>query len=163
MADSVQEATSVQVSTTVAATPEQLYAMVADLTRMSDWSPENSGNEWVGGATGANPGARFKGKNANGSRRWQTMCTIVVAEPGRELSWEVRAFGRPVAVWRYQFAPDDAGGTVVTESMDDRRGMFLRLLGNAGTGVSDRFRHNTETMRVTLERLKAAAEAGATG
>jgi len=47
---------------------------------------------------------------------------------------------------------------VVTESTEDRRGMLFRVFGNTASGVSDRHTHNAETMRITLERLKAAAE-----
>jgi hypothetical protein len=77
-----------------------------------------------------------------------------------ELAWEARAFGRPVAVWRYRFEPDGDGGTVVTESTEDRRGMLFRAFGSTASGVSDRRTHNAETMRMTLERLKEAAESG---
>jgi len=149
----------VQVSATMTAPPDTLYAMVADLPRMGDWSPENAGGEWIGGATGATLGARFKGRNENGRKRWQTVCTVIAADPGRELAWEARAFGRPVAIWRYRFSPDGAGGTEVTESTEDRRGLLFRAFGSTASGVSDRRSHNAETMRITLERLKAAAEA----
>jgi hypothetical protein len=50
---------------------------------------------------------------------------------------------------------------VVTESTEDRRGVLFRVFGNTASGVSDRHTHNAETMRITLERLKAAAEAPA--
>jgi hypothetical protein len=148
----------VEVTQKMGGTPDHLYELVADLPRMGQWSPECSGCEWLGGATEPRPGARFKGKNENGRKRWQTVCTVTVAEPGRELAWEARAFGLPVALWRYRFASDGAGGTVVTESTEDRRGLLFRVFGNTASGVSDRHTHNAETMRVTLERLKAAAE-----
>jgi uncharacterized protein YndB with AHSA1/START domain len=153
----------VEVSATIAATPEKLYDMVADLPGMGRWSPEAAGGEWLDGATEARPGARFKGKNENGRKRWQTVCTVIAAERGREVAWESRAFGLPVALWRYRFAPDGAGGTEVTESTEDRRGMLIRAFGGTATGVSDRRTHNADTMRVTLERLKAAAEAPSPG
>jgi hypothetical protein len=153
----------VEVTQTMTATPEHLYEMVADLPRMGEWSPECAGGEWLGTATGPFPGARFKGRNENGRKRWQTVCTVIVAEPGRELAWEARAFGLPVAVWRYRFTPDGDGGTVVTESTEDRRGFLFRAFGSTASGVSDRRTHNAETMRVTLERLKAAAESGGGG
>jgi uncharacterized protein YndB with AHSA1/START domain len=149
---------TVEVSTRITATPEHVYALVSDLTRMGEWSPENTGGQWLGAATGPVIGARFKGSNKNGSRKWQTTCTIIVAEPGRELAWESRAFGQPVAVWRYRFAPDGVNATLVTESMEDRRGKLFRVLGNTATGVKDRASHNAESMRVTLERLKRAVE-----
>jgi Polyketide cyclase / dehydrase and lipid transport len=153
----------VEVSTTVAATPERLYELVADLPGMGRWSPECAGGAWIGGATGARVGARFKGKNENGGKRWQTVSTVIVAEPGREVAWESKAFGLPVAVWRYRFASGADGGTEVTESTEDRRGVFLRVFGATATGVSDRRTHNAETMRVTLEQLKTAAEGSPSG
>jgi hypothetical protein len=135
-----------------------VYALVADLARMGEWSPEATSVKWLGGASGARSGARFRGTNRNGWHRWRTTCTVVRAEPGAELSWEARTFGLPVALWRYVFAPDGAGGTVVTESTQDRRGSLVRVVGTLATGVRDRAPHNEETMRATLEHLKAAAE-----
>jgi uncharacterized protein YndB with AHSA1/START domain len=149
----------VEVAATINAAPERLYALVADLPRMGEWSPECAAVVWLGGSTAAAPGVRFKGTNKNGGKRWQTVCTITAADPGRELSWEARAFGLPISHWRYRFASDGTGGTVVTESAEDRRGMLLRAFGKTASGVGDRHSHNAETMRVTLERLKAAAEA----
>ena len=148
----------VDVSETIAATPDDLYEMVADLPRMGDWSPECAGGEWLDDVKEPRPGARFKGRNENGTKTWRTVCTITAAVPGREIAWESRAFGRPVAFWRYRFAPDGHGGTVVTESTEDRRGLFLRAFASTATGVSDRRTHNVETMRITLGRLKVAAE-----
>jgi uncharacterized protein YndB with AHSA1/START domain len=148
----------VEVSTTMAVAPDHVYDMVSDVTRMGEWSPECTGGEWLGTATGARPGARFRGKNENGPKRWQTVCTVLVAEPGQELAWESRVFGRPVALWRYRFAPGGDGTTVVTESTQDRRGAIFRALGSKVSGVSDRRTHNADSMRVTLERLKVAAE-----
>jgi uncharacterized protein YndB with AHSA1/START domain len=148
----------IEVSQTITASPEQVYELVADLPRMGEWSPECADCEWLDGVDEARTGARFKGKNENGRRRWQTVCTVIVAERGHELAWEARAFGRPVALWRYRFTPDGADGTVVTESTEDRRGIIFRMFGNAASGVSDRRTHNAETMRVTLDRLKSTAE-----
>ena len=64
----------VEVSAQMAAAPEKLYDLVADLPRMGEWSPECAGGEWLGGATAARPGVRFRGKNENGRKRWQTVC-----------------------------------------------------------------------------------------
>jgi uncharacterized protein YndB with AHSA1/START domain len=142
----------------VAAPPQRVYDLVADLTRMGEWSPECVRCDWLGGATAPRPGARFKGRNRNGRYRWSTTGTILTAEPGKELAWESRSLGLAVAEWRYQFRPDDKGGTTVTESTEDRRGRFMRILGPIASGVRDRGPRNTEGMRATLQRLKAAAE-----
>jgi uncharacterized protein YndB with AHSA1/START domain len=149
---------AIEESIDVDAPPERVYAMVADLSRMGEWSPENQGGKWLGGATGAAEGARFKGRNRRGWRRWSTVARVVTAEPGREVAWESSAFGLKVALWRYRFEPDGKGGTTVTEATEDRRGRLMLFIGRSATGVADRGGENRKNMRLTLERLKAAAE-----
>ena len=56
----------VSVTREIDASAETVWAMVSDVTRMGEWSPETDGGAWLGGATGAAPAAndsRFvKGK-----------------------------------------------------------------------------------------------------
>ncbi len=85
---------------------------------------------------------------------------MVAATPGRSFAFEVTYFRLPVATWRYELGPNDRGGTVLAESVEDERGRFLRAVSPLITGSPDRGRRNTETMRATLARLKAAAEHG---
>ena len=40
-------AEQVSVTTEIAAPVEQVWAMVSDLTRMGEWSPENEGATWL--------------------------------------------------------------------------------------------------------------------
>lgn len=54
----------VSVTQEIAAAPERIWALVTDLPRMNEWSPENNGGEWSEGATGPALGARFKEKTA---------------------------------------------------------------------------------------------------
>ena len=150
----------VEASATIAALPETAYAAIAEVTRMGEWSPENAGATWLGGATEARPGARFTGHNRNGRHRWSTSCTIVTADPGREISWEVRStFNLPVSLWRYRFTPDGSGGTTVTESVQDRRGALIRTFAPLVTGIKDRPARNRATIEATLAELKRALEA----
>jgi len=152
---------SVSVSTFIAAPPEKVYDLVADVTRMGEWSPETVRCRWLDGATGPAVGARFTGTNALKSRRWRTVCRVAAADRGREFAFEVTGAGfLPVALWRYELRPAD-GGCEVTEHWTDRRGLFLKVFGSAATGVADRAAHNRRGMAQTLERLKAAAEATA--
>jgi uncharacterized protein YndB with AHSA1/START domain len=152
MAEAIEE------SIDIAAPPERVYEMVADLCRMGEWSPENQGGQWLRGATGAAPGARFKGRNRNGWRRWSTVAHVVTADPGREVAWESRAFGFKIALWRYRFVPNGNGGTTVVESTKDLRGGVMNVVGPLVTGVRDRSGDNTKNMRATLVQLKTAAE-----
>ncbi|MBV8159349.1 MAG: SRPBCC family protein [Acidimicrobiia bacterium] len=150
----------IEESIDIAAPPERLYDMVSDLSRMGEWSPENQGGKWVGGATGAAEGARFKGSNRNGWRKWSTVATVVTANPPKEVAWETKAMGMKVALWRYRFEPKGTGGTTVTESTEDRRGAVMKVLGRTASGVADREAQNKQNMRATLEQLKKAAESG---
>jgi hypothetical protein len=151
----------VTVETEVRAAPEAIYDLVADMPRMGRWSPECERVEWTGGATGPLIGARFTGHNRNGWHRWSTHGTVTVAERGREFAFEIRTIlNLPVARWSYRFDAGPSGACLVTESTEDRRGRFMTVLGRLATGVGDRASRNKETMTSTLERLRAAAEAG---
>lgn len=149
-----------EVTTTIDAPPEKVYALVSDLPRMGKWSPECVRCEWIAGATEAAPGARFKGYNRRGVRRWSTKSEVVVAEPGQEIAWETRSvFDLPVARWGYRIEPAAGGGSKVTETWRDQRGALMKVLGLLASGVSDRETHNTAGMEATLQRIKAEAEA----
>lgn len=148
----------VSVSREIDASPDTVWAMVSDVTRMGEWSPETHGATWIKGATGPAPGAKFKGGNRNGKKQWNTVATVVDADPGRCFAFTVQAVGLPIAEWRYTIEPT-ATGCRVTETWIDRRGKIAATLGKPVSGVADRATHNREGMEQTLERLKAAAEA----
>lgn len=149
-----------EVSVRVDASPETIYSLVSDLPRMGEWSPECYRCTWRGGATEAVEGARFKGYNRRGIRRWTTHGTVVTAKPGAELAFDVDSVGNlPVARWRYRIIPEGDGACTVTEAWEDRRGALIKFVGSLVSGVFDRTTHNAEGMRATLERIKAEAEA----
>ena len=150
---------STEVSVDVKASPAAVYEMVSDLPRMGRWSPECTRCDWLGGATAAVPGAKFKGRNRRGPRRWSTTGTVVSARPGEELSFDITSvFGLPVARWTYRITANGEGGSTVVEQWDDRRNGLMKVLGRLATGVADRKEHNTAGMRATLDRIKAEAE-----
>lgn len=152
-------AATTEVSIDVQAPPERIYALVSDLPRMGEWSPECVKCVWKGGADQAEPGARFKGYNRRGWRRWSTNGEVVSAEPGRELSFDISALGLPAARWTYVVEPTGDRECRVTERWEDQRGRLMKWLGVIGTGVTDREAHNEVGMQATLERIKAEAEA----
>lgn len=150
----------ISVTQDIDAPAERVWTMVADLPRMAEWSPENAGATWLRGATGPVPGATFSGSNENGNKKWKTSGTIVDADPGRLLSFRIKAKGFKVAEWRYAFETT-ATGCRVTETWIDQRGFIAKTLGKPVSGVADRVEHNRSTMEQTLERLKQAAESAA--
>ena len=147
----------ISVSRDIGAPAERVWAMVADVTRMGEWSPETEGAKWLRGANGAQPGAKFRGTNRNGKKKWDTVATIGAVEPGRLLSFRVTAVGFKVAEWRYAFEPTPTGCRV-TETWIDERGRVVKVLGKPVSGVGDRSEHNRAGMEQTLDRLKAVAE-----
>lgn len=148
----------VSVERTIAASPDALWKMVSDVTRMGEWSPENVGGVWTKGATGPAVGARFKGKNQSGKKSWSTDCTVTSATPGESFVFEAKAGPFKIAEWRYLF--EAAGdGCKVTETWTDRRGATVKFLGKIISGVDDRAKHNRTGMETTLEKLDAAATA----
>jgi uncharacterized protein YndB with AHSA1/START domain len=147
-----------QVRVHIDAPPEDVWALVADLERMGEWSPECQRVQWLAGARSpATPGARFKGWNRYGLMRWSMTCEVKSAAPGRELSWSTVQRGRELVRWRYQFEPAD-GGTDVTESFEV---IWLPFTARLAEDVlmRDRDRRREQAMRTTLNRIKDIAEA----
>lgn len=151
--------TSVSVSRPIAAPASQAWALIADLSRMGEWSPENTGGAWVKGATGPAEGARFKGSNAHGKHRWKTDVKVTTCVPDRAFAFDVTVAGAKVARWAYEIEATDTG-CVVTETWTDNRGWLARTLGKPVSGVSDRESHNRAGMETTLANLAAACESG---
>ncbi len=149
--------TSIAVTHDIAAPPDAVWALLTDLPRMGEWSPENTGGTWVKGATGPAMGARFVGTNQNGKRRWKTQVTVVTFTPSTAFEFEVTAGGVKVARWGYAIEPTDAGCTV-TETWTDNRGRLAKALGKPVSGVDDRGTHNRAGMELTLTNLAAALE-----
>jgi len=59
------------------ATPDAVYGILTDLSRISDVSPECYKAEWEGGATGPEVGAAFRGYNTAGENSWDAGCVVV--------------------------------------------------------------------------------------
>lgn len=140
-------------------TAKAAYDLVSDLPRMGELSPENLGGRWVRGASGPAVGARFRGRNRNGWRRWSTSVRVTAADPGRELAFVVHAAGVvPVSRWRYVFA-DGEGGCTISETWTDQRPGWFKGPAGLVTGVMDREAATAVGIEHTLARVKAVLEA----
>jgi uncharacterized protein YndB with AHSA1/START domain len=141
----------------MAAPPEKIWALVSDVTRIGEYSPETFDGEWLDGATGPAVGARFRGhvkRNGKGPIYWTT-CRVLVSEPGREFTFGVGTGDEPLSTWGYKLTP--AGdGTDVTESFALAPTWWLRLYWKLFGWT--RGRTNRDGMRTTLERIKAEVE-----
>lgn len=143
----------------MAAPAARVWDLVADVTRIGEFSPETFEAEWLDGAAGPGPGVRFRGhvrRNGRGPVYWTT-CTVVASEPGREFAFTVAGpGGTTVNTWRYELRPA-AGGTDVTESFELADLLATRLYWMLAGRA--RRRTNLDGMRATLDRIRAIAEA----
>jgi hypothetical protein len=136
---------------------EAVWALVTDVTRIGEYSPETFEAEWLDGATGPAVGARFRGhvkRNGRGPTYWSP-CVVTVCEPNRAFAFGVGNPDRILNTWRYDLEPAGTG-TDVTESFRLTDGLPMRLYW--GLFGRWRGRTNREGMRTTLERMKTALE-----
>ena len=149
-------------SVDVEAPPDLVWRLVSDLPRMGRLSPENAGGRWLRGATGPALGARFRGTNRRGWRRWSTSVVVTECEPGRRFAFEVSSFGLAISRWTYEVTPRGAG-TTLTESWDYRAGRLMSRLGPVVSGVADRAAFTATSIEQTLAAVQRYAEAEAAG
>jgi hypothetical protein len=144
----------------IAAPAEHVYALISDMPRMGEWSPECAKVEWTGDADGPAVGATFVGHNVGGPMglmKWSRTGTVRIATPGEEFAFSTAEGGQEGTVWRYELAAVP-GGTRVRESYRvDRIPAWARIIDVP----TNRARELREAMEHTLIRLKAAAEASA--
>jgi hypothetical protein len=149
--------TEITRSTDIDAPAERVWSLVSDLPRMGELSPENTGGRWLPPATGPAVGARFRGANRQGWRRWSTAVRVTDCQPGRTFAFDVRSLGMGVAEWSYLITPTNAGCTV-TETWRDRRGRAMVVIGLLASGIADRSAYTASSMEQTLAALKQRAE-----
>ncbi len=140
------------------APPEKVWALVSDITKMGEYSPEVVEAEWLGGATGPALGARYRGhvkRNENWPILYWTTCEITECVPGQVFEFAVMMRDRAVNTWRYEFRPT-ATGTEVTESFDLGDNLFTKIWRPIGGFMRER--RNRRDMLRTLERIKEVAE-----
>ena len=149
------------VSIDIAASPDRVYDLVSDITRMGEWSPECYRCSWTKGATGPAVGARFKARNKGGrGPSWFNTPVVTAADPGREFAFNRSGPGIGSYTWRYVFEAIPIG-TRLTESFTAERplGRAMTWLTMKWTGSGDRDADLHQGMLTTLSRIKAAAEA----
>lgn len=136
--------------------PATVFAVVTDVTRMGEWSPECTAGRWVDGATGPAVGAKFEGDNAlviGGItlKRWTTTSEVTECDPGRVFAFVAEGY----TTWRYEMEPVD-GGTRLTESFAfETASAVQRFLYET---VARRPSSMVKGMQQTLDAIKASLE-----
>ena len=142
---------------TVAAPPERVWALLADLSRMPEWSPELVRMVPLKPG-GLRVGQWYLGVNRRRVAVWPTRSVVSLLEPGRAVGWDTTSSG---ARWIWEIAPDGAG-THVVHRRPVPRGLtgVSRVFAPLVLGGSESHADELEAgMAQTVARLKAAAEA----
>jgi hypothetical protein len=149
----VQPQARVQVSVDVP--PDAVWDVVRDVTRTGEWSNECHVVTWLGGATEAVPGARFRGRNRAGIFRWGRECEVLTCD-GWELRWRTvpTALYPDSSVWTIRLAETDGGGTRIEQSYEGRGPKVLMLVYGL---LIPSHRDRSEELVDDLRRLAAVA------
>jgi uncharacterized protein YndB with AHSA1/START domain len=146
-----------EVSAWMDAPPEKVWALVSDVARIGEFSPETFEAQWTGGSSGPEVGATFRGhvkRNGVGPTYWAP-CRVTSCVPNERFEFVVGSDSVAVNNWGYRLEAQD-GGTIVTEYFRLEPSLYLRaywtLLGRL------RGRTNETGMLTTLERMKAVLE-----
>jgi hypothetical protein len=157
----------VEVATRIGAPREAVWAVITDVTRMSEFSPELVKARWLDtGVERPVVGARFSGTNNLGGFEWARVCTVVTAEEPTTFAYIVgdRFDGTPTGEWRFEIETDGSGTVLRQRFSHTREGRSgTRLLAeqdpaNAESIIDVRRSVLERGMATTLEAIKKAIE-----
>ncbi|MCE5292324.1 MAG: SRPBCC family protein [Nocardiaceae bacterium] len=143
----------------VAATPSQLFGVVADVTRIIEWSHECRRARWHGPSSGPLVGARFRGWNRSGLLVWSRMNTILEVEPTRRLVWQTGGFLGifDSTIWMLTFDELPDGRTRIEQSY--RIVKLVPWWGKAMSLINPAHRDRSAALNADLVRLGEVAVA----
>jgi uncharacterized protein YndB with AHSA1/START domain len=142
--------------TVVDAPPEAVWAVLADVRRMPELSPELVGMVPLRRG-GLRPGQWYLGVNRRKAVLWPTRSVVAEVDPGRRVSWDTTSSG---ARWIWELVPEGAGTRVVHRrpvpaGLTPLSAVFAKaFLGGVG-GHADELEAG---MAESVARLKAAVE-----
>jgi len=145
-------------SVVVAAPAEAVYAIVSDVTRIPEWSPETVRTAWTGPD-------RFASWNRRHLALWKTPARVVTREPGRAFGFVVEIpGGKDWTEWTYRVEDGPEPGTCVL-SEEFRMCMRLPFAARAYEllflFVRDRRTDLQANLETCVQRIRDIAEAAA--
>lgn len=138
----------------ITAPVDAVWALVSDVCRMAEWSPQVVSVR-PKGAPGL--GMRFTNLNRAGELEWVTHGEVVRFEPGRELAFRIE---ENWTVWSLSLAPEGDGTRLVQRrESPDGLSQLSREFTDAHLGGPQQFAATMrEGMAETLAAIKATAE-----
>jgi len=137
----------------IPASPDAIFALLADPSRHRDIDGSGSVREAKGTPQRVKLGDKF-GMQMKAGIPYSMVSTVIEFEDGRRIAWQSRppgVFGKISGgrIWRYELEPVD-GGTRVTETWD-----ISQEVGTKFMLTSSRVhQHTREAMEKTLENIE---------
>jgi uncharacterized protein YndB with AHSA1/START domain len=141
----------------IAAPPATVWALVSDVRRMPEWSPQVASTRLRKGFERCEVGTEFTNLNREGELEWTTHGEITRFEEDRLIAFRIK---ENYVVWSFSLEPTD-GGTLLTQRRETPDGLSDLSMEWTDTYLGGQAAFTDlmrASMRQTLERLKAAAE-----
>lgn len=142
----------------IAASVADVWALVSDVRRIPEWSPQVDSTRLRAGAEEVALGVEFTNRNSEGELVWTTHGTIVRFEPEREIAFRIE---ENWVVWSFELAPTSDDGTLLTqrrETPDGLSELSIELTDGFMGGQQVFTQRLLDGMGTTLEAIRAAAE-----
>jgi hypothetical protein len=141
-----------EVSTTIeiAATPENVWAVLADLANYAKWHPVYVG---VTGQLAAGSTLTITTTHPTTGRTMTAKVNVRTAEPGTELRWASRLLGVTISKRTFRLSPA-ADGTLLVQT-----GTYRGLGGGRGRAITNVVGRIQDTFVAINEAIKQQAEA----
>ncbi|MDN5718016.1 MAG: SRPBCC family protein [Janibacter sp.] len=154
-----QNAPLLETTTEIAATPQEVWAVITDPRALGGLSDQVLRTHVVGTAP-VGLGTRTININRRGPLVWPTRAKVVRFEPHRDYAFRVKD---NASTWSFELEPSATGGTTVTHRREAANGttkVSMVLQDKVLGGVADFDREMEAGMATTLQRLKALLERG---
>ena len=141
-----------EVSTTIeiAATPENVWAVLADLANYAKWHPVYLG---VTGQLAAGSTLTITTTHPTTGRTMTAKVKVLTAEPGTELRWVSKLLGLTISERRFLLSPADGGTSLVQD------GTYRGLGGSRGRSTVKAISRIQDSFVAINQAIKQQAEA----
>lgn len=146
---------TLEASIDVDASPDKVWAIVSDLKRMGEWSPQCKLMKVFGGDV--RKGTTTLNVNKKGLLVWPTTSKVVDFEPNKSIAFRVN---ENKTIWSYTLTPRDGGTTVVEkrEAPTGTSAVSTFLVKNVLGGIEQFDVELVDGMNRTLQRIKTESE-----
>nr|WP_206031204.1 SRPBCC family protein [Rhodococcus sp. B10] len=146
---------TLEASIDVDASPDKVWAIVSDLKRMGEWSPQCKLMKVFGGDV--RKGTTTLNVNKKGLLVWPTTSKVVDFEPNKSIAFRVN---ENKTIWSYTLTPKDGGTTVVEkrEAPTGTSAVSTFLVKNVLGGIEQFDVELVDGMNRTLQRIKTESE-----